>query len=159
MARRSDIDWEAIEKDHRAGIMSIAAIAEKHGVSSSQIKLKAKQGGWPRGMSVKPAQRLRRAVRAGKAEGQEGFIYVFFIESADKRFYKIGVAKSPMQRKAQHQTSTPFDLMVACCYFTPNARAEEAELHEQFREKRIRGEWFALNGEDLNTIALRSRLA
>lgn len=31
--------------------MSIAAIAEKHGVSSSQIKLKAKAGGWARDLS------------------------------------------------------------------------------------------------------------
>lgn len=51
MARRSDIDWVAIEKDHRSGIMSIAAIAEKHGVSSSQIKLKAKREGWTRDLS------------------------------------------------------------------------------------------------------------
>lgn len=69
MARRSDIDWEAIEKDHRSGIMSIAAIAEKHGVSSSQIKLKAKKEGWARDLSS--AIRARAKAKVAQIDVQE----------------------------------------------------------------------------------------
>lgn len=69
MARRSDIDWEAIEKDHRSGIMSIAAIAEKHGVSSSQIKLKAKKEGWTRDLSS--AIKARAKAKVAQIDVQE----------------------------------------------------------------------------------------
>lgn len=69
MARRNNIDWEAIEKDYRAGVMSISAIAEKHGVSSSQIKLKAKQGGWTRDLSS--AIKARAKAKVAQIDIQE----------------------------------------------------------------------------------------
>ena len=64
MARRSDIDWEAVEKDYRAGIMSVAAISEKNGVSASQIKVRAKKGGWTRDLSEAIKARTRAKVSA-----------------------------------------------------------------------------------------------
>lgn len=52
MARRNDIDWEAIERDYRAGTPSILAIAKAHGVSDSQIRASAKAGGWKRDLGA-----------------------------------------------------------------------------------------------------------
>lgn len=53
MARRSDIDWEAVEQDYRAGLLSVASIGLKHKVSTSQIKAKAKAANppWQRDLS------------------------------------------------------------------------------------------------------------
>ena len=51
MGRRNDIDWEAVERDYRAGLLTVAQISEKHNVSSSQVKSKAKAQGWQRDLS------------------------------------------------------------------------------------------------------------
>ena len=59
---------------------------------------------------------------------------------------------------AQHQCSSPFEIMVACCYFTPNMRAEESFLHDMFDGRRVRGEWFLLDDDDLAAISARARL-
>jgi hypothetical protein len=49
--RRSDIDWEAIEKDYRIGHLSVADIAKKHRVALSGLKRKAKLAGWTRDLT------------------------------------------------------------------------------------------------------------
>ena len=51
MARRYDIDWEAVERDYRGGQLTVAQMADKHGVSTSQIKAKAKDKEWQRDLS------------------------------------------------------------------------------------------------------------
>lgn len=51
-------DWAAIEIDYRAGQLSNRAIAEKHGVSDTAIRKKAKQAEWE-----KPAKSSHKEVR------------------------------------------------------------------------------------------------
>ncbi len=46
MARRTDIDWERIELDVRAGKMSKREIAKRHGISYSQLRIKCEERGW-----------------------------------------------------------------------------------------------------------------
>lgn len=41
---------------------------------------------------------------------------------------------------------------------TGNMRVEEKALHQQFAQKRVRGEWFCLDDGDLEFIAKRSKL-
>lgn len=41
MGRRNDIDWEAIERDFRAGQLSVREIGAKHGVAASSITRRA----------------------------------------------------------------------------------------------------------------------
>lgn len=87
-----------------------------------------------------------------------GFVYVIYIDTGSGRFYKIGLAKSFGARFDQHQTSSPFEIRVACCYFVGHMRSEERELHERFADSRVRGEWFRLSADDLKEIAARSLL-
>ena len=42
------IDWLAIERDYRAGELSLRALAEKHGCSHSTIANFAGRHGWSR---------------------------------------------------------------------------------------------------------------
>ncbi len=60
MARRSDIDWTAVECDYVAGSLSNAQIALKYGIADSSIRLKAKENGWKRN--------LAHAIKARTAE-------------------------------------------------------------------------------------------
>lgn len=42
------IDWKAIERDYRAGVMSVREIAKWYGLSDTAIHKKAKADGWER---------------------------------------------------------------------------------------------------------------
>lgn len=64
------IDWERIEGDYRAGILSLREIAEAGGCTEGAIRKRAKRDGWDRDLSQKiqaKAEALVRkeAVRAG----------------------------------------------------------------------------------------------
>ena len=62
MGRRSDIDWEPIERDYRAGKLSIVAVAKAHGVSRTQLNAKAKNEGWTRDLSEAIAERTKAKI-------------------------------------------------------------------------------------------------
>ena len=63
---------------------------------------------------------------------------------------KIGVSNNPWTRLATIQTSCPFNLYIYH-YFRFNSRIEafevESELHSQYEEKRLCGEWFNVDPE------------
>jgi hypothetical protein len=52
MGRRNDIDWEAIERDYRAGQLSVREIGAKHQVAPSSITRKAEKLGWTRDLTA-----------------------------------------------------------------------------------------------------------
>lgn len=53
------IDWEAVEKAYRAGMLSIREIAKNHDVSDMAIRKRAKAAGWERDLSAKVAEKVR----------------------------------------------------------------------------------------------------
>ena len=53
MATRKQIDWEAVEMDYRAGLMSLREIAERHGCSHVAVAKRAKAEEWPRDLKAK----------------------------------------------------------------------------------------------------------
>lgn len=59
MAKRKKLDWEGIERDFRAGILSIIEIARRNGCSDAAIHRKAKQFGWTRALDDKVRLRAR----------------------------------------------------------------------------------------------------
>ena len=50
---KKSIDWERIEYDYRAGILSVREISEARGVSHTAVNKKAKQLGWERDLKAK----------------------------------------------------------------------------------------------------------
>lgn len=46
-------DWEAIEREYRAGQLSVVEIGRQHGVSHTAINKRAKKEGWKRDLSAK----------------------------------------------------------------------------------------------------------
>jgi len=45
---RLSIDWEAVERDYRAGTLSLRELSRKHGCSHSAIANRAGREGWTR---------------------------------------------------------------------------------------------------------------
>ncbi len=46
-------DWEAVERDYRAGILSVREIASSFGISHTAIQKRAKANGWERDLKAK----------------------------------------------------------------------------------------------------------
>lgn len=59
MAPRKTTDWESIEREYRAGQISIRAIASAHAISEGAIRKAAKAGQWQRSL----VEKVRAAVR------------------------------------------------------------------------------------------------
>lgn len=54
-AKHNNLDWEAIERDYRAGIATLRVIADTHGTTHTTVLNKAKAEGWERDLSAKIA--------------------------------------------------------------------------------------------------------
>jgi hypothetical protein len=54
---KKQIDWEAIEREYRAGQLSIREIARQNDISDASIRKKAKKEGWERDLSEKIRQK------------------------------------------------------------------------------------------------------
>lgn len=50
-------DWEAVERDYRAGVLTFDEMAQKHGISKGRISQVAKKKAWTRDLSAKIAQK------------------------------------------------------------------------------------------------------
>lgn len=50
---RKVVDWEAIQNDYRAGVLSTREIGAAHGVSHTAINKRAKAEGWDRDLTAK----------------------------------------------------------------------------------------------------------
>lgn len=53
MAERKKIDWEKIEAEYRAGILSVREIASGQGITHGAINKRAKRDGWERDLTAR----------------------------------------------------------------------------------------------------------
>lgn len=78
--------------------------------------------------------------------------YLYLIKC--QQYYKIGVANDVRARLAQLSTGNPFELNVLAVYGYENAEVVERALHQRFTNRWERGEWFSLDPEDLDVLAM-----
>lgn len=55
-------DWEAIEREYRAGQLSIRQIARQHGVDEATMRKRAKKNGWTRNLADAVRQEVQAAL-------------------------------------------------------------------------------------------------
>lgn len=73
---KQQADWERIESEYRAGILSLREIAARQGITEGAIRKKAKRLGWPRDLRRKIQQRAtdlderQQALLAREKEGK-----------------------------------------------------------------------------------------
>ena len=58
-----NIDWERIESDYRAGVLSLREIAKPHGVTEGAIRKRAKRDAWERDLGAKIQAKAEALVR------------------------------------------------------------------------------------------------
>lgn len=78
-----------------------------------------------------------------------GFVYLV---QSPTGAYKIGKAKDPNDRQKTFGIQLPFEVEFIALVPTPNMKQTEDELHRQFADKRVNGEWFNLTPEDVEYI-------
>lgn len=155
---RKQVDWEQIETEFRSGSQSLRSIARAAGLTHVAITKRAKKHGWERKFQPVKAVPVAAPGTEIVARPSHGFVYVIYLDAPGDRSYKIGMASSLMERLSAHQCASPYQVCIACAYFTPDSRAEEQALHLMFDDKRVRGEWFSLSADDLQLIAQRALL-
>lgn len=64
MAERKQVDWEGVERDYSAGMLSLRELADKYGVAESYIRKKANQKDWSRDLSAKIQSKAEKLVRS-----------------------------------------------------------------------------------------------
>lgn len=81
--------------------------------------------------------------------------YVYLMHDLKNNFYKIGISNSPAYREKTLQSEKPTIVLIRSKRFPKRKIAEilEKTLHNSYINKRIRGEWFALDMEDVNDIS------
>lgn len=76
--------------------------------------------------------------------------YVYIIGNIEKEFCKIGFSKNPSERIKSIQTGCPYEVKLLCYY--KGDMITEKRLHEKYKDLRLHGEWFKLEGDLLNVV-------
>ena len=62
MAERKPVDWESVERDYSAGLLSLREIGDKHNVAHQVIARKAKKEEWARDLREKIAKAVDKKI-------------------------------------------------------------------------------------------------
>jgi len=73
--------------------------------------------------------------------------YIYLLESGG--LYKIGRTANFQRRMVTYKTESPLPVKVISSFHTSDTIEAEESLLEEFKEKRERGEWFALDDKDI----------
>jgi hypothetical protein len=69
-AEKKAPDWERIEHDYRAGILSLREIAKDAGITEGAVRKRAKRDGWERDLAAKIQAKADALVRKAEVRGQ-----------------------------------------------------------------------------------------
>jgi hypothetical protein len=80
--------------------------------------------------------------------------YVYLMIDTTNNFHKIGISNSPEYRERTLQSDKPTIELICSKKFPSRRIAESIEkaLHTTFAKKRLRGEWFELNSDEIDEI-------
>lgn len=105
--------------------------------------------------SVLKAVEIRegKVISIGLANGKRvrSHEYLYLIR-AENGLIKIGYSEDVQRRYSLLNTASPIALELLWFMESARARLIEAELHQRFASKRVRGEWFAIGDEDVESI-------
>lgn len=78
--------------------------------------------------------------------------YVYFVQEYMNGTFKIGKTKHIEKRMNLFNIKLPFENKLIYLIKTGNHHQTEVAFHKHFSNKRLEGEWFSLNREDMNWI-------
>ncbi len=97
---------------------------------------------------TKRARRERKELK-GRLKGNAGHVYLL---RSSTGYYKIGRTKYPHDRLATFSVKLPFEVEYEHVILCSDMYKLERDLHNKFADKRVNGEWFELNADDVAYI-------
>lgn len=75
--------------------------------------------------------------------------YVYLMHAVGTEWYKIGFSVNPEQRSEALAAKAPYDVEIVHMVQVSDMRSVESYWHERFASKRVNGEWFTLDDDDI----------
>ena len=98
----------------------------------------------------------REAAKRQSRGGASSAGYVYLLRALhDPSLFKIGRTNNPDNRLRIFAVKLPYPVEYDCLISTDDMYALESELHAQFADKRLEGEWFRLDEDDVAYIRQR----
>lgn len=102
------------------------------------------------------ARRLPRAVTTTPDDSESSAVvkpgYVYLARHGSRREYKIGRTHNPIRREGELRIELPEQLTPVHTIETDYPAGIERYWHERFADKRMNGEWFALDTDDVRAF-------
>jgi len=76
--------------------------------------------------------------------------YIYFLQG-ENGLVKIGRSKDYKRRLENLRTMSPVNIKLLFTIKTDDMAKLEKDLHNRFQEKRVKGEWFRLSGQEIET--------
>lgn len=135
MAEKRPIDWEAIEREYRAGQMSLRAIGLDHGITEGAIRKRAKAQGWDRDLTEKVREAVRtKLVRDEGTQAHERVPDRDAIETAAQRGASVVREHRKDIKRGRNLASILFDQLASAIDHRPEL--EDAIWDETVGDKK-----------------------
>ncbi len=130
MAERKQVDWESVERDYSAGLLSLREIGDKHGVTEGAIRKKAKKEEWVRDLTAKIAKKtddlVRKEMVRSEVRSEKTVSEKEVIEANAQAIVNIKLAHRGDIRKSKNIVNALFDEL--------ELTTDNRELFEQLGE-------------------------
>lgn len=90
--RRSDIDWEAVERDYRVDKLTNRQLCDKYGIADSGLRKRAKEKGWQKDLTQAVRVATKAALIAEKLAQAEQIGAQIGAELADQTIQSVKLA-------------------------------------------------------------------
>jgi len=103
-------------------------------------------------LETKTKRKKKQAwAKTRKTSKRVGYVYILRSSSG---YYKIGRTKNPDDRLKTFSVKLPFEVEYEHVIATDDMVELEKAFHMLFEKKRVEGEWFDLNAEDIEILKL-----
>lgn len=85
-------------------------------------------------------------------------VYLICSEFEGRKLYKIGYTRRPIEKRIKEiKTGNGSDIYLVESFSSKWGTKIEAQLHKQFKLKKVNGEWFDLSNEDVESFFRRCK--
>lgn len=104
--------------------------------------------------NISDYQPIETRVLEISADKKDDICFVYLMHDTSNGYYKIGISNKPYYREKTLQSEKPTIELIASKKFPVRKIAESIEksLHSVYDDKRLRGEWFELDENDVKNL-------
>lgn len=109
---------------------------------------------WLRNQAIRDLYEARNQLVNLTAQDNTGALGYVYVLKSDSGHYKIGKTTNPDARMEKFGVKLPIEVEYLILIRSHGYHQLEARFHQQFKHKRINGEWFSLSTTDLMLLEM-----